>query len=128
MARSLRKSGSDLVVEQDLAAVFGRGRIEPQLEQDFKRIVKIWEFIPVKHGAEVELQSGIGPTMSNALHGRRLLSTTIQLSLLAWTHNREKLADLLVTCMRKRYEVGVTTAEADPSVEGIMGTLEACSS
>jgi hypothetical protein len=30
--------------------------------------------------------------------------------------------------MRKRYEVGVTTAEADPSVEGIMGTLEACSS
>jgi hypothetical protein len=30
--------------------------------------------------------------------------------------------------MSRRYEVGVTSAEGVPGVEGIMGTLEACSS
>lgn len=63
LARNLRKSGSDLLVEQDLAAVFGRGRIEPQLEQDFKKTVNIQKFIPVKDGAEIVLQSGIGRVM-----------------------------------------------------------------
>ena len=31
LARDLRKSGSDLVVEEDLAEVFGKGKISPLL-------------------------------------------------------------------------------------------------
>ncbi|KAF8243671.1 hypothetical protein K440DRAFT_468972, partial [Wilcoxina mikolae CBS 423.85] len=36
LARDLRKSGSDLVVEEDLAQIFGRGRIGQHLEVAFK--------------------------------------------------------------------------------------------
>jgi hypothetical protein len=39
-ARKLRLSGSELVVEEDLAAVFGRGRISPHIEQKFKEAIK----------------------------------------------------------------------------------------
>ncbi|KAF1948099.1 hypothetical protein CC80DRAFT_459694, partial [Byssothecium circinans] len=36
-AKSVRKAGSDVTVEMDLAAVFGRGRIEPALEDSFQK-------------------------------------------------------------------------------------------
>lgn len=39
MARDLRKSGPDLVVEEDLAEMVGRARIDPKLEEDFRKQV-----------------------------------------------------------------------------------------
>lgn len=33
LIRALRRSGSDFLVEEDLAAIFGRGKIEPALDQ-----------------------------------------------------------------------------------------------
>ena len=36
LARDLRKSGSDLLVEEDLAAIFGRARIEADIEDQFR--------------------------------------------------------------------------------------------
>ncbi|KAL8648477.1 MAG: hypothetical protein Q9226_005977 [Calogaya cf. arnoldii] len=39
-ARDLRISGSDIVVEADLAEVFGRGKIVPGIEKKFKDVVK----------------------------------------------------------------------------------------
>jgi hypothetical protein len=40
LARDLRKSGSDLLVEEDLAEVFGRNRIDDKLESSFRTAVK----------------------------------------------------------------------------------------
>ncbi|KAI4180401.1 MAG: hypothetical protein L6R41_007260 [Letrouitia leprolyta] len=37
LVRALRKDGSDFLVKEDLANVFGRGRIEPALEPDFRK-------------------------------------------------------------------------------------------
>jgi len=41
LARDLRKSGSDIIVEADLAEVFGRARISSELEAKFKDRTKI---------------------------------------------------------------------------------------
>jgi hypothetical protein len=38
-ARELRKSGSDFLVEEDLASIFGRGKIESKLQIHFKDVV-----------------------------------------------------------------------------------------
>lgn len=40
-ARELRTSGSGIIVEEDLAAIFERGRISPVIEGEFKKNVNI---------------------------------------------------------------------------------------
>jgi hypothetical protein len=50
-ARNLRKSGSDMVVEEDLAEVFGRGKVSSELEKKFKDTVKIHTFTPLSTGS-----------------------------------------------------------------------------
>src|SRR5271155_3097371 len=62
-ARELRRSGSDIVVEEDLAEIFGRGRVSANLEKQFKAQVQIQRFTPLSHGSEVMLVEGTGPTM-----------------------------------------------------------------
>ena len=126
-ARDLRRSGSDIVVEEDLAAVFGRGRINPELEDSFKNAIKIQKFISLSHGSEIRLDSGPGPTLHRALRERRYLATVIQLSLLAWMQNREQLASMLTSCMQRRAENNVQDA-SNPGYEGVVATLAACSS
>ena len=39
LARDLRRSGSDFLVEEELADIFGRGRISSEVERQFKDIV-----------------------------------------------------------------------------------------
>ena len=39
LARSLRNSGSDIVIEEDLATVFGRRRISPHMTTSFRTLV-----------------------------------------------------------------------------------------
>jgi hypothetical protein len=127
-ARYLRKSGSDIVIEVDLAEVFGRGRISPQLESSFTDMVKIQGYKPLHNGCEIELHSGPGPTVARALRDPEYLATTIQLSFLGWTHDREQIASMIASAIRKRYEAGVPGALPDPGYEGVMNTLAACSS
>src|SRR5438876_11760475 len=74
LARDFRKSGSDLVVEADLAEIFGGAKILPQFEMSFREVVKVRQYIPLSHGCEIELQSGPGPTLSNALRDQRYLA------------------------------------------------------
>ena len=127
-ARNARKSGSDIVVEADLAEVFGRGRIEYDIEQKFRKLVKIQGFSFLRDSCEVSLDSGVGPTILNALQDVRHFSTIIQLSFLGWTHEKTSLAAAIDQGMVKRFEMGVEGASASPGYEGILHTLEACSS
>ncbi|KAL9037821.1 MAG: hypothetical protein Q9214_005533 [Letrouitia sp. 1 TL-2023] len=129
-ARELRKTGSDIVVEEDLADIFGRGRIVPQLEESFrKEVVASTTITPVYAGSEISLCSGPGPTVIRALKekDRKYLSTVIQLSFLGWAHGREWLSDALYNCILERSKF-LSDPYAVPGFEDIKGSLEACSS
>ena len=131
VARDLRKSGSDLLVEEDLAAIFGRARIEADIEHQFKRnVLRDAAIVPLHKDSSLSLSIGPGPTVSRAIASkdRFYLSTVIQLSLLGWVHGRSSLATTLAESMERRYELRVEGASPDPTYEGIVGTLEACTS
>ena len=130
-SRELKKSGSDIVVEEDLADIFGRGRVVPNLKAKFKEVILAKTGITPIHGdCVIQLQYGPGPTVNRAFtdQGGRYLSTVIQLSWLAWMHDRTELSSALTECMRKRLEMNVPGANSDPGFDGVFNTLEACSS
>ena len=128
LARDLRRSGSDIVVEVELAETFGRAKISTDLEPPFKTALKNGRFVPLQNGCEVGLDSTPGPTTQNALRNPHFLATVIQLSLLGWMYKREQLASLIDKCMRKQFEMNVTGASPGPGSEGISAMLAACSS
>ncbi|KAL9015345.1 MAG: hypothetical protein Q9180_008884, partial [Flavoplaca navasiana] len=127
-ARDLRMSGSDIVVEADLAEVFGRGKIVHEIEQKFREVVKVQSFIFFRDGCEISLDSGAGPTILHAFRNNQHFSTIIQLSFLGWTHDHSSLATAIDQAMVKRFEMGVAGASSSPGYEGILGSLTACSS
>ena len=127
-ARDLRKSGSDMVVEADLVTIFGRGRVSFELEQKFREAVKIQDFVPLYEGSKVRLDSGAGPTVQHALTDRAYLATVIQLSMLAYFHNRTQLALMISKAISKRFEHRLPDAVPDPRYDGISKTFEAISS
>lgn len=127
-ARDLRNSGSDIVVEADLAEVFGRGKIVHEIEQRFREVVKVQSFIFFRDGCEISLDSGAGPTIMHGFRNNQHFSTIIQLSFLGWTHNHSSLATAIDQAMVKRFEMGVAGASTSPGYEGILGSLAACSS
>lgn len=127
-ARDLRASGSDIVVEADLAEVFGRGKVVHELEQDFRKVVKVQKFTFLRDGCEISLDSGAGPTLLHSFRDNRYFSAVIQLSFLGWTHDRSSLATAIDQAMVKRFETKVAGASASPGYEGIFNTLAACSS
>ncbi|KAL9114815.1 MAG: hypothetical protein Q9187_007400, partial [Circinaria calcarea] len=130
-ARELQKSGSDLIVEEDLAALFGRGRIMPDFIEQFKRVtLKDTRIIPLYRDSQIVLDSRPGPTVTRAFRDDDpgYLATVIQLSMLGWTHDRTSLAAALVECMARRFRMKLPNARPEPSFDRLMGTLEICSS
>ncbi|KAL9126851.1 MAG: hypothetical protein Q9175_007844 [Cornicularia normoerica] len=128
LVRALRRSGSDFLVEEDLAAIFGRVKIEPSLEHEFRDVVKIASFTPLHAQSSIVLDAGPGPTLLRALKDRYYMALVIQLSFLVWMHEETTLATALVESMRSRYESGVQNTTPDPDYDGILRTLQACSS
>ena len=126
-ARNLRKSGSDVVVEEDLADIFGRGKISPDIEDKFKVAVKLPKVNELHQGCEIRLECGPGPSMVRGFQDSRYLATIIQLSLLSWVHSRESLASSIAQAMTRRSEMGIPGAQSHPGYEGIAGTLTAIS-
>ena len=129
LGRDLRKSGSDILVEEDLANVFGRGKIVHALENRFKHSIKDTKIVPLHPSCSITLQSGPGPTVTRAMRDqdRRYMSTVIQLSFLGAVFNRTELATALTECMSKRLTHGIQDSSG-PGYEDIAGVLEACSS
>ena len=128
LVRALKKSGSDFLVEEDLAAIFGRGRIEPTLEESFRSVVKYTSTKPLHDNSVIFLDAGPGPTLGRALKDRYYMSSVIQLSFLGWMHEAASLATTLVNCMRLRFSLKVKGATPDPDYDGILKTLQVCSS
>ncbi|KAL8894945.1 MAG: hypothetical protein Q9207_008358 [Kuettlingeria erythrocarpa] len=128
-ARELRHSGSDIVVEEDLAGVFGRCTISPPLASSFKTLVaKSTSNISLLEG--IVLQGGPGPTILRALQEPPYFAMVIQLSLLAWAFHTDYLATAIADALRKRLEGASTFSEipSSPDRNGIVGVLQACES
>ncbi|KAL2043942.1 hypothetical protein N7G274_003462 [Stereocaulon virgatum] len=84
LARDLRNSGSDMVLEQDLAEVFGRCRITQEIERSFRTVVaKSIGTTPLSD--QILLQKGPGPTATRALspNENAYLSCLVQCSFLS---------------------------------------------
>jgi hypothetical protein len=124
-ARNLRKSGSDLLVEVDLASIFGRGKVDYKLQTHFKDVVTLGSLVPLHANSPIMLDSTPGPTTQRAIKNTFYLSTVIQLSFLSWTHERTSLASALVECMNQRHEENLPGSNSDANYEGILGTLTA---
>ncbi|CAG8949161.1 hypothetical protein HYFRA_00004783 [Hymenoscyphus fraxineus] len=113
LGRDSRKSRSDLLVEEDLANVFGRETRIISLHPTSTITFKVGDLF------SKAFDSGPGPTFARAIgkDGRRNLSTVIQLSFFG----------SLVECMNKVLSDGIE----DNSVtrfEDVVRTLEACTS
>ncbi|KAL8658233.1 MAG: hypothetical protein Q9202_007610 [Teloschistes flavicans] len=128
LVRALKKNGSDFLVEADLADIFGRGKIEPSLEKDFREVVKTGTFRPLYADSPIVLDAGPGAAVRRAIRDSVYMSCVIQLSFLGWFHEETSLAETLVESMRTRFDLNVPGATADPEYEGILKTLHACSS
>ncbi|KAH6688418.1 hypothetical protein F5X68DRAFT_255330 [Plectosphaerella plurivora] len=125
-------SGSDIVVEEDLADVLGRGRVSRDMEKAFKDVVKISKFTPLytsRDGStpEVELHSGPGPTVLRAFQDSRYFTTVLTLSMLGYYHDRVSLAMKLSAVMDRRSEANIEGARPSPGFEGISATIDSCS-
>ena len=126
-ARDLKISGSELVVEEDLAAIFGRGLVDPKLETHFKNLVTINSFTSLHNGSEIVLTAGPGPTVYRALKDKYYMAVVIQLSFLCWMHEKASLGAALGDCMLKRHRLGVIDATSNPDYDGLYGFVQACS-
>lgn len=136
LARNLRKSGSDFLVEEELADIFGRGRINKDVEDKFKiAVLKDNNVVGIRRGHEtgnrIVLDSRPGPTLERAITRdptKAYLATIIQLSLLTWLHGRASLAACMVECMEIRYLSGAPGATENSGVDAIQSALDTCSS
>ncbi|RJE25781.1 hypothetical protein PHISCL_01894 [Aspergillus sclerotialis] len=127
-ARELKRSGSDFIVEEDLAAVFGRGRIDTKLERHFKSTISPAKVEIMYPASDIVLHSGSGPTVHRALKEPRYLSTVIQLSFLGFMHERTTFSSNLVACLNERYRLGAPDSSPDTNYEDIVGLLRVCAS
>ena len=129
LARGLRNSGSDIIVEQDLAEAFGRCRITHEIERSFRTIVGKSSGTTSFSG-EILLQRGPGPTVTRALVSGQVpyLSCLVQCSFLSWVHDKHSLASAIVQALEKRLQNATPEADvkAPPSQDSVLGYLIAC--
>lgn len=127
LARSLQNSGSDIVVEEDLAQIFGKSHIAPRCESSFKTVV-VGNAGTSQLYNTIFLQKGPGPTVARAISNPPYLATVIQLSLLSWVHDNSALAAAIAGAMEKRTEDAPVdySARSAPAQEDIAGVITAC--
>ena len=125
LARNLRNSGSDIVVESDLADIFGRAQISDEVVKSFKDKVRTTKLVPLYNGSEIQLQSGPGPTVIRAFQEPRYFATVVTLSLFSYFLPKRELARMLASSMLKRFEANLPGAKSPCGYDGIESTLTA---
>jgi hypothetical protein len=125
LARDLKNSGSDIVVEEDLAALFGRNLIEPEIAENFSKTIlpKGARYSIFSESIPIVLWNGPSATVNRALKNKEYFPMVIQISLLTAAHDVESLADGLSEALRLRSK-GLDTKV--PSSESLLGFLRAC--
>ncbi|KFY23763.1 hypothetical protein V491_02416 [Pseudogymnoascus sp. VKM F-3775] len=125
LARDLQKSGSDIVVEADLAEVFGRNRIEPRFESTYRTAVKESYTQQLHSLLDIVLEAGAGPTVRRSLTNQAYFSTVVQLSLLTSMLDLSSLAAGLHHVFTHRAEAISQEPSTCPGFENLLGTLRA---
>ena len=123
LARSLQNSGSDIIIEQDLAELFGRAQIEPRLSSSFRSEVarsSSSRFLD----QEIRLAGGPGPTVGRALKQQPFFATVVQLSLFTAFHEVDDLAQGLTTAIEKKFAEALAEQRMAPGKQGIRNSLD----
>ena len=125
LLRELQTSGSDIVTEEDLAAILGRNRIDPRFESTFRTAIKHSAIHRVADIAELMIEAGAGPTVRRSLKEPVYFNTVLQLSLLTYTHELTSLSKGLAQALERRAR-DAGQAEPPPRYDALKGTLRAC--
>ncbi|KAK4692938.1 hypothetical protein P7C71_g4363, partial [Lecanoromycetidae sp. Uapishka_2] len=127
LARELQNSGSDIVIEEDLANVFGRCRISPQMASSFKTVILQSGGPPTILDSGIALVSGVGPTVARALQESPYYATVVQTSLLMSVLEKKSLAHAIHETMERNQEGAPpdNIPRAPPTTNGILGVLRA---
>ena len=122
-------SGSDIVIEEDLAAMFGRSLIEPRMASTFRTVIAKNASTKLCDG--ISLEAGPGPTTLRALSKNQTpyFSMVIQCSLLTSALEKASLATAIKNIFEKQAEDAPQDQRprANPSEDGLLGVLQACS-
>ncbi|PSN67757.1 hypothetical protein BS50DRAFT_633447 [Corynespora cassiicola Philippines] len=126
LARALRDSGSDIVIEEDLAAIFRQNRIDPKFEKTFRQAVTTeTRLSTIVDSLPIVIQSGPGITVGRALSDPDYLPFVIQVSLLCAVHELETLCDGMEEALRLR-AIG-SENYSTPKSDAMLGTFRAIS-
>ncbi|MCJ1438080.1 hypothetical protein MMC27_007467 [Xylographa pallens] len=123
-ARDLRKTSSDVFVEEELADILGRARISTEVQDIFKRnVLQNTNIVSLADESPIALSTGAGPTLNRALREKdpKYLSSVIQLSFLSRFYDRSDFSLVLSQCMSRR-------SGDSFGARSIEGVLEACTS
>lgn len=127
LARDLQNSGSDIVIEEDLANIFGRCRISPIMASSFKTVILKSCGTPTLLDSGIALVSGAGPTVARAIQESPYYATIIQTSLLMSVHEKRALAHAIHETMERNQEGAPpdNIPRAPPTTNGILFVLRA---
>ena len=125
LARDLQNSGSDIVIEEDLADVFGRNQISSKFASSFTTVIKQsgTTIYPLCEG--ISLVGGVRSTVGRAFKHTPYFSTIVQLSLLTWVVPTVFVASAITNTLQKRLE-GASEEDqirAAPTQEGVSGVI-----
>ena len=127
LARSLQKSGSDLVTEEDVVLVFGRNQLEPKFENSFKEVLRqSSQQTILSQALNIIIEGGPGPTVQRAMKHPAHFATVVQLSMLTWAHDKHSLASALSEAMRRRLQAEPPEEQVSPGEGLLYGVLKAC--
>jgi hypothetical protein len=126
-ARELRKSGSDMIIEHDLALIFLQNRIDAKFAETFKKAIVPTDLASVFRALPIWLMRGAGPTVHRALRDTAYFSMVVQLSMLCATQEATSLAEGLCEAIRLRLrEAPAEQQQSTFSSESLLGVLVAC--
>jgi hypothetical protein len=128
VAREFRKSGSDIIIEHDLAMIFIQNRIDPKFEETFKEAIVPNDIASVFRDLPISLMRGPGPTVRRALNDPVYFPMVVQLSMLCATQEATSLAEGLCEAFRLRLrDAPAEQRQSTLSSESLIGVLDACS-
>lgn len=126
LIKAIKKAGSDVLTELELANILGRNRIDPSIQLHFRQIVGRSEQTILSSYLDIVLDSGAGPTVQNALQSPELLSMVIQLSALCFVHETDTLAQALVEAIERNLRELRADLKNVPDYPSLCGTLRVC--
>src|SRR5271155_885812 len=125
--KAVVRYGSDPETERLIMEVFGRNKIERGMERTFREVTQFSTNRTIfQQSIDIALDSGGGPTFERALSYPEYFATIIQLSMLAWCHDADQLAEALANSMKLRVEGAPPELQISPRKDGLKRFVTAC--